>query len=55
MKFIKLIGAVAFVSSFAVGAGAEAETWTQSHPRRAEVDGRLANQNARINQGVRDG
>ena len=38
------------------GAGiASAQTFDQTHPRRAEVNGRLANQNARINQGVRDG
>jgi hypothetical protein len=29
--------------------------WNATHPRRAEVNGRLANQNARINAGVRDG
>lgn len=28
---------------------AHATSWTASHPRRAEVNGRLANQNARIN------
>ena len=29
--------------------------WAENHPRRAEVNGRLANQNARINQEVREG
>jgi hypothetical protein len=29
--------------------------WNATHPRRAEVNGRLNNQNARINAGVRDG
>ena len=29
--------------------------WAENHPRRAEVNQRLANQNARINAGVRDG
>jgi hypothetical protein len=30
-------------------------TWAANHPRRAEVNERLANQNARIRQGVRSG
>jgi len=35
---------------------ASAETWWQaSHPRRAEVNERLAYQNDRINRGVADG
>lgn len=34
---------------------ATAETWAQAHPRRAEVNERLAHQNARITQGVREG
>lgn len=29
--------------------------WRQSHPRRAEVNARLAHQNARIRDGVEDG
>jgi hypothetical protein len=29
--------------------------WAWNHPRRAEVNGRLANQNARINQEYREG
>jgi hypothetical protein len=33
---------------------ANAETWNQAHPRRAEVNGRLANQNQRINQERRE-
>jgi hypothetical protein len=32
-----------------------AATWQQAHPRRAEVNGRLANQNQRINQEHREG
>jgi hypothetical protein len=33
-----------------------AETqWDREHPRRAEVNGRLENQNRRINQEVREG
>ncbi len=34
---------------------ANAETWNQAHPRRAEVNGRLAVQNFRINQERREG
>ena len=34
---------------------ANAETWNQAHPRRAEVNARLANQNWRINQERREG
>lgn len=29
--------------------------WAKNHPRRAEVNGRLANQNARIHDKVEDG
>jgi hypothetical protein len=29
--------------------------WDKDHPRRAEVNGRLANQNARIHNEVKDG
>jgi len=34
---------------------AQADTWQQNHPRRAEVNARLANQNRRINADVRNG
>jgi hypothetical protein len=44
------LGVVAGAAGFA-----NAETWNQSHPRRAEVNGRLANQNARINEERREG
>ena len=30
-------------------------TWAENHPRRAEVNQRLANQNARIREGERSG
>ncbi len=33
----------------------ERKEWNEKHPRRAEVNGRLDNQNRRINQEVRDG
>jgi hypothetical protein len=34
---------------------AMAESWAQKHPRRTQVNSRLANQNRRINQEVRHG
>jgi hypothetical protein len=34
---------------------ANAETWDQAHPRRAEVNARLDNQNRRINEERREG
>jgi len=34
---------------------ANAETWNQNHPRRAEVNARLANQNHRVNDELREG
>jgi hypothetical protein len=34
---------------------ANAETWNEAHPRRAEVNARLDNQNRRINQERREG
>jgi hypothetical protein len=34
---------------------ASAETWNQAHPRRAEVNARLGNQNSRINKERREG
>lgn len=42
--------------STCMSAGAMAETpWQQNHPGRTEVNHRLANQNARIHEGVSDG
>jgi len=41
-----------------VGGAAElvnAETWNQNHPRRAQVNARLANQNHRVNDELREG
>lgn len=38
-----------------LGLAAQAQTFDQTHPRRAEVNARLANQNARIANGVKDG
>jgi hypothetical protein len=46
---------VAALASLVVGGAASAETWNQAHPRRAEVNHRLANQNRRINVERREG
>jgi hypothetical protein len=36
------------LSGFAASAMADETQWQKDHPRRTEVNGRLANQNARI-------
>ena len=44
--------------ALSLGAGlteASAGTWAQRHPRRAEVNERLANQNGRINKELKEG
>ena len=47
---------LAFVTLSSSFTAASAETlWQFNHPRRAEVNGRLAYQNYRINDGVEDG
>ena len=47
--------ALAGASLLAGATAANAGAWQNHHPRRAEVNGRLANQNRRINQERRDG
>jgi hypothetical protein len=47
--------ALAGASLLAGATAADAGTWQNRHPRRAEVNGRLANQNRRITQERRDG
>jgi len=46
---------IAATASFAQGASAPAGNWKKEHPRRAEVNARLANQNKRINNEVKEG
>jgi len=46
---------IAATATFAQGASAPAGQWTKDHPRRAEVNARLANQDRRINQEVKEG
>lgn len=42
-------------SSFAQAASAPAGQWRKDHPRRAEVNARLANQDKRIHEEVKEG
>jgi hypothetical protein len=39
----------------AVGTASAETTWQKNHPRRTQVNHRLANQNKRIHQDVKDG
>jgi hypothetical protein len=52
--FALLLAGVAAVSSMSASAFAETP-WRQHHPRRVEVNARLALQRQRIDAGVRDG
>ena len=48
--------AAALVALAALAGTAPAQTtWQKEHPRRTEVNGRLANQNRRIHNDVKDG
>ena len=46
---------VAAVLLGSTGAFAQETQWQKDHPRRVEVNGRLANQNQRIQQGEKSG
>jgi hypothetical protein len=48
LTFVSVIAATAMGS-------ASAATWVQNHPRRVQVNSRLANQNARIHKEVKEG
>src|SRR5580693_2843481 len=50
-----LIALMSFSLAFGAATTASATTWAGSHPRRAEVNGRLANQNKRIHTEVKEG
>jgi hypothetical protein len=55
-KAFALIGIVgAFAAATAAGNAQASTTWKESHPRRAEVNKRLGNQNARIKNEVKEG
>ncbi|MGA2551345.1 MAG: hypothetical protein ABSF50_14420 [Burkholderiaceae bacterium] len=50
------VAALACMVFLGMSSAARAEdTWQKDHPRRAEVNGRLANQNQRIHNEVKDG
>ncbi|HSY29520.1 MAG TPA: hypothetical protein VK832_18560 [Burkholderiaceae bacterium] len=52
----KALALIGILGIFAAATSAQATTtWQESHPRRAEVNGRLGNQNARIKNQVKDG
>jgi hypothetical protein len=52
---VQKLAAIAALSVAFVGTASAATNWDASHPRRAEVNYRLHNQDRRINQEVRDG
>ncbi|OUL72723.1 hypothetical protein [Paraburkholderia hospita] len=54
MSSLKLVAVGALFITFA-GAASAATNWDVSHPRRAEVNSRLANQDRRVHQEVRRG
>jgi len=57
-KRFKSATAVTLLTVFTAGMATSAladTTWQQNHPRREQVNGRLANQNARIHNQVKDG
>ncbi len=58
IRFSNLARVATAALALSLGAGlnaASAETWAQKHPRRAEVNARLGNQNARINKELKEG
>ncbi len=55
-KTLVMAGAAAIVLATGFGSSAFADTpWQQSHPRREQVNDRLANQRFRINHEYREG
>ena len=50
-----MIGLAAVIGASAAGAALAETQWERDHPRREQVNGRLENQNRRINQEVREG
>ena len=55
MNISSTLGIAVTLGGLLVGGAASAATWDQTHPRRAEVNSRLDNQNRRINQEYRSG
>jgi hypothetical protein len=55
VKFSRIAIALLSLGVMAGTTGLASANWDQKHPRRAEVNGRLAVQNLRIKQEVREG
>jgi len=55
MKINKAIGSLALVAFVAVSLHSDAQGWAAKHPRRAQVNSRLNNQNKRIQNEVKEG
>ena len=56
MQVVGLVVMAGFFMSVCLSSVYAGETtWQKNHPRRAEVNKRLSNQNSRINQGVKNG
>ena len=49
-KSLRIAAVTASIALLAGVGDASAETWAQSHPRRAEVNHRLSHQSRRINR-----
>ena len=52
---LSIVALTVSLSGFAAAAMADETQWQKDHPRRTEVNARLANQNARIHNEVKDG
>ena len=52
---LNALAAALLNAGFLAGAALGGEKWKAEHPRRAEVNHRLHNQNARINEGLKTG
>ena len=54
-KFLTVAAVALSLTGLAAGCFADETAWQKAHPRRAEVNHRLANQNKRIHQERKDG
>ena len=50
-----MVGLAAVIGASMAGTALAETQWDREHPRREEVNGRLENQNRRVNQEVREG
>lgn len=53
--FTRLVSIASTTALLLAPLSAHADQWQKDHPRRAQVNSRLRNQNARIHQGVKSG